>query len=145
MSASMAAALHHHDLLQVYVDGQPVTVPSQVGIDQAEGYLTSLHTHDASGIIHVESPTQRSFTLGQFFDVWGVRLTSTCIGSYCPRGLGDAEGVRERHALHGRPADHPAHPARGHRAGIRDAGRAAEPDPLDLLGTSISPSCTGDC
>jgi hypothetical protein len=86
MSASMAANLHHHDLLQIYVNGRSVTLPSQVGINHAEGYLTSLHTHDASGVIHVESPTQRSFTLGQFFDVWGVRLTSTCIGGYCPQG-----------------------------------------------------------
>jgi hypothetical protein len=35
------------------------------------------------GIIHVESPTVGKFYLGQFFDIWGVRLTSDCIGGYC--------------------------------------------------------------
>jgi hypothetical protein len=46
-------------------------VPANIGIDEQAGYLTSLHTHDATGIIHVESPTRRSFNLGDFFDVWG--------------------------------------------------------------------------
>ena len=35
-----------------------------------------LHTHDATGIIHVESPDDRTYTLGQFFDIWGQPLTS---------------------------------------------------------------------
>jgi hypothetical protein len=52
------------------------------GIDQQTGFLTELHTHDASGIIHVESPVQRSFTLGQFFCEWGVKLNASCLGSY---------------------------------------------------------------
>jgi hypothetical protein len=30
-----------------------------------------LHTHDSSGIIHVESPLSRTFLLGDFFAVWG--------------------------------------------------------------------------
>ncbi len=33
--------------------------------------------------MHVESPTLQDFTLGQFFDIWGVRFTTECIGSYC--------------------------------------------------------------
>jgi len=83
---SMAANLHHHDLLQIFVHGKPVTVPQSVGINPTAGFLTSLHTHDASGIIHVESPTFRDFNLGEFFDVWGVRLTSTCMGGLCNAG-----------------------------------------------------------
>jgi hypothetical protein len=35
--------------------------------------FSPLHTHDTSGIIHVESPTVRSFTLGEFVDLWGGR------------------------------------------------------------------------
>jgi hypothetical protein len=41
-----------------------------------------LHTHDASGIIHVESPAQRVFTLGQLFDVWGQPLARTGVATY---------------------------------------------------------------
>lgn len=78
--------LHIHEHLDVFVNGQPVTIPAGIGIDQANGILSPLHTHDSTGVIHVESPTQRDFTLGQFFDVWGVQLTSQCLGTFCSSG-----------------------------------------------------------
>jgi hypothetical protein len=75
--------LHIHQHLDVYVNGKKVTVPALIGIDQQAQFLTQLHTHDTTGIVHVESPTKRSFRLGEFFGEWGVRLTASCIGSYC--------------------------------------------------------------
>jgi hypothetical protein len=39
-----------------------------------------LHTHSADGIIHTESPVTRTFTLGEFFDVWGQPLSSRQVG-----------------------------------------------------------------
>jgi hypothetical protein len=80
--------LHIHQHLDLYVDGRRVTVPGDIGIDPSGGLLSDLHTHASypPGIIHVESPTQASFTLGQFFAVWGVPLSATCIGSLCERG-----------------------------------------------------------
>ena len=54
-------------------------------VGEGSGYYW-LHTHDATGIIHVESPTVRPYTLGEFFDVWGVRFTQTCLGGYCNAG-----------------------------------------------------------
>jgi hypothetical protein len=33
----------------------------------------SLHTHDASGVIHIESPLEQHFSLGEFFDLWANR------------------------------------------------------------------------
>jgi hypothetical protein len=42
-----------------------------------------VHTHDTTGIIHVESPKLRTFRLGQLFAEWGVKLTSSCVGRYC--------------------------------------------------------------
>ena len=78
--------LHFHAHLDVFVNGRPVTVPANIGINQAGGYLSSLHTHDDGGIIHVESPTDRTYTLGQFFDVWGVRFSRRCLGGYCSKG-----------------------------------------------------------
>jgi hypothetical protein len=79
-------ALHIHQHLDVFVDGQPVEVPGDLGIGQ--GFISDLHTHASypPGIIHVESPTVESFTLGQFFAVWGVPLSATCIGSLCEKG-----------------------------------------------------------
>jgi hypothetical protein len=93
-------ALHIHEHLDLYVNGRHVTVPALVGIDQQAGFLTELHTHDASGIIHVESPVQRSFTLGQFFCEWGVKLNASCLGRYQGRLSWWVDGVR----MHGDPA-----------------------------------------
>ncbi len=76
---------HIHQHLDISVDGNPVTVPANIGIDPSVG-IAVLHTHDDTGIIHVESPEARDFTLGNFFDVWGVRLTDTCVGGYCNDG-----------------------------------------------------------
>ncbi|MDQ6616700.1 MAG: hypothetical protein M3083_18640 [Actinomycetota bacterium] len=39
-----------------------------------------MHTHAADGIIHVESPTQTTYTLGQLFDLWGQPLKSGQVG-----------------------------------------------------------------
>jgi hypothetical protein len=44
-----------------------------------------LHTHAADGIIHIESPIRRTFTLGDFFDVWGQRLGQTRVGQFSGR------------------------------------------------------------
>jgi hypothetical protein len=79
---SEGSALHIHQHLDVFVDGERVTVPAAIGIFVPE-FITELHTHDTSGIIHVESPTIRTFSLGQFFGEWTVLLSSTCLGSYC--------------------------------------------------------------
>jgi hypothetical protein len=78
--------LHIHEHLDLFVDGQQQKVPADIGIDQANGILSPVHTHDATGIIHVESPRARDFTLGEFFDVWGVPFTSQCIGTLCTNG-----------------------------------------------------------
>src|SRR5262249_20314076 len=47
--------VHIHEHLDVYAKGRHVTVPAEIGIDAKQQYLDPLHTHDASGIIHVES------------------------------------------------------------------------------------------
>lgn len=61
--------LHNHAHLDFYVNGNPLTVPAQIGIVD-NTCLYWLHTHDTSGVIHIESPKSRDFTLGQFFDIW---------------------------------------------------------------------------
>ncbi len=74
--------VHIHQHLDIYVDGKHIRVPTGIGIYDGQ-FLTELHTHDSSGIMHVESPKKASFSLGQFFGTWGVRLTKDCIGGYC--------------------------------------------------------------
>lgn len=67
---------HFHDQLYIYVNGQPVTVPQSVGIVTGQGCLYSLHTHDSTGIVHVESNlANQTFYLGNFFDIWGQGLS----------------------------------------------------------------------
>jgi hypothetical protein len=78
-------AYHIHAHLDIYVRGVHIPVPALVGIDVVDEFLTVLHTHDATGIVHIESETNHHYQLGDFFGVWGVRLSSTCIGSYCVR------------------------------------------------------------
>jgi hypothetical protein len=75
--------VHTHEHLDLFINGQPISVPPFIGINATEGFLSPLHTHDPSGIIHIESPVARDFTLGEFFDVWGVRLDGHCIGGEC--------------------------------------------------------------
>ena len=78
--------VHIHQHLDLYVDGKQVTIPAQIGISASQAFISDLHTHDATGIMHVESPTAASFSLGQFFAVWGVNLDAKCIGSLCASG-----------------------------------------------------------
>ena len=39
-----------------------------------------LHTHAADGIIHTESPVDRTYRLGEFFDIWGQPLGRNRVG-----------------------------------------------------------------
>jgi len=75
-------ALHIHVHLDIYVNGRVVTVPASIGIPPSGG-ITPVHTHDTTGIIHVESPdAHATYTLGQLFDIWGVKFTDNSLGSY---------------------------------------------------------------
>jgi hypothetical protein len=87
--------VHVHTHLTVFVNGQARVIPYGVGIPGAQPEQTAsgpyvaggscfywLHTHANDGIIHIESPsTTQTFTLGQFFDEWGIPLSSTQVGS----------------------------------------------------------------
>ena len=96
-------AVHIHQHLDLYVDGHKVLVPAGVGIDPAVGYAP-LHTHDPSGVLHVESTTVRPYTLGEFFAVWGVRLTPSCLGGYCAGGDRQLRVYVDGRAYQGDPA-----------------------------------------
>jgi len=77
------SAMHIHAHLDLSVNGVKETVPADIGINVIARRMASIHTHDSSGIIHIESGVVRNFTLGEFFDVWGVRFTKDCLGGYC--------------------------------------------------------------
>ncbi|MBW4041570.1 MAG: hypothetical protein HIU86_05510 [Acidobacteria bacterium] len=82
MLTTEGTALHIHQHLSITVDGKAITVPADLGIDVATQQLSALHTHDTSGILHVESPVQRTFHLAQAFAEWDVRLGKGEIGPW---------------------------------------------------------------
>jgi hypothetical protein len=77
---------HYHVAVQIIDGGEHVPIPTDVGRPGLCFYW--LHMHASSpGVIHVESPDQRTFTLGDFFDVWArtstqaIRLDSGHVGA----------------------------------------------------------------
>jgi len=79
-------SVHYHAHLDIVVDGKAVEVPPYLGF-VASGQkvlgLAPLHTHDGSGVIHIENSVPAQFVLGQVFVEWGVRFTPTCVGGFC--------------------------------------------------------------
>ena len=87
---SEQVAYHIHAHLTIYASGARQVVPAGIGIpgpqQVIDGFVAGgkclywLHTHDATGVVHIESPVRRVYTLGQFFDVWGRPLSDTQVG-----------------------------------------------------------------
>jgi hypothetical protein len=77
---------HIHALLHVYVNGKPVTVPANIGLKEPTGPFSPIHTHDTSGIVHMEADEEYPFTIGEFFAVWGVKFSNDQLGPYKSKG-----------------------------------------------------------
>jgi hypothetical protein len=71
------SVFHIHAHLNIFINGKNYTVPAQIGITSTCLYW--LHTHDETGIIHIESPIHKNYTLGQFFDIWKKNFSNTQI------------------------------------------------------------------
>lgn len=68
-TSDMATQFHIHPHLEILINGEKQVVSADIGIKP--GCMNALHTHDASGTLHIESPEKRGFTLADFFAVWG--------------------------------------------------------------------------
>jgi hypothetical protein len=89
-----STVVHIHVHLAIFVNGQEEQIPFGVGIgqpwqvtDSDEGPFVSdgscfywLHTHTGDGIVHIESPVRRRFTLGDFFAIWQMTLSENQVG-----------------------------------------------------------------
>jgi hypothetical protein len=85
---------HVHSHLAIFVDGHQRSIPMGIGIApprQTEAGATGsfvvagtcfywLHAHTSDGIIHIESPIQRTYTLGNYFDIWRQPLGPNQVG-----------------------------------------------------------------
>jgi hypothetical protein len=69
---------HIHSRLEIEIDDRPIVVPGGIGIIP-EKCIYWLHTHDDSGTIHIESPIEKTFTLGQFLSIWEAFDNSSAI------------------------------------------------------------------
>jgi hypothetical protein len=107
---------HIHSHLTIFINGAQRQVPAGVGIPGsrtvqsphgpvAEGgsCLYWLHTHAPDGIIHVESPIRRTYTLGNFFDEWGQPLGPSTLGPV----NGHVVAIYNGQLYHGNPRDIP--------------------------------------
>jgi hypothetical protein len=92
-NAAEQAVYHIHSHLAVYVDGSARQIPLGIGVVQPQVQQTAngpfasathcyywLHTHTNDGIIHIESPIQHTYTLGNFFDIWRQPLSANQAG-----------------------------------------------------------------
>lgn len=77
--------VHYHAHLDVVVRRVAIEVPANIGIDVRRHRISPLHTHDTSGIVHIESAVDIPFTLGQFFAEWGQPLTADRVGPVAVR------------------------------------------------------------
>ncbi len=107
---------HIHAHLTVFVDGAARQIPAGIGIPGAKAQSTPqgpfissgtcfywLHTHAADGIIHIESPVHRTFTLGDFFDIWGQPLGPQQVGPLTGRVI----ALYDNKVFRGNPRDLP--------------------------------------
>jgi hypothetical protein len=107
---------HIHAHLTIFVNGSPRQVPAGIGIPGASAQNTAqgafissgtcfywLHTHAADGIIHIESPAQRTYTLGDFFDEWGQPLGPHQVGP----ATGPVIAIYDGKRYQGNPRDIP--------------------------------------
>jgi hypothetical protein len=68
---------HEHAHLTIVIRGELRPVPAFIGITATQ--ICWLHTHDTSGVIHLEAGDNRPLTLGDFFAVWRQPLNRTVL------------------------------------------------------------------
>ena len=88
---------HVHAYLGIIYQGKQVAVPDAIGLKgpgpEQNGYITTakcfyyIHTHDASGLIHIEDPANlppsaTPYTFKQVLDVWGVKYGEKNFGAF---------------------------------------------------------------
>ncbi len=62
---------HSHPNLTITINGANFPFPPSGTIDN--GCQQPIHTHDATGVLHIETDQNRDYTLGDWFLLWGHR------------------------------------------------------------------------
>ncbi len=110
--------MHIHPKINVTIDGNKQVIPSDIGIspelwkdhsldrygmqampEMSMAGMAPLHTHDETGIIHVESTINRNYTLGEFLNIWGSLNTYNTLVNMTIDGKPDSDGNFTSHVL----------------------------------------------
>jgi hypothetical protein len=89
-----STVVHIHVHLAIFVNGEEQQIPHGIGIGQPWDISDSdagpfvddgscfywIHTHTGDGVVHIESPVRRRFTLGDFFAIWQLPLSASQVG-----------------------------------------------------------------
>ena len=80
-------ARHDHSNLSIFINAVEIEIPADLGIrtntcNQEGAYMHTVHTHDATGKLHIESNTMIDIPIGVLFDIWGVHFNETGIFDY---------------------------------------------------------------
>ena len=96
--------------LDLYIQGNAMQIPAGTGV-----YPTSsgsqcrywLNTSDSSGVIAIQAPSKRQFTLGNFFAIWGLPLSATDLAGHQAAGAQSVRAYVNGTQYTGNPADIP--------------------------------------
>ncbi len=122
------SAMHVHTHLAIFDNGKQIAIPRFIGFAPAPGSggcLYWIHTHDSSGIIHIEAPMLRPpqggpYTLGMFFDIWGEPLATNDVAGMTGPVTAYVNGMKY-------DGDLKAIPMGSHQQIVLDIGRPAPP------------------
>jgi hypothetical protein len=75
---------HVHTHISIFLNGDHIALPQEIGIyrisaEQGRCFY-GIHTHDGTGLAHVEFSEPGTYTLGQLFQIWGQPLSATDVG-----------------------------------------------------------------
>jgi hypothetical protein len=87
---ALSSIWHHHVHLSLFVNGTQYAIPRGTGMKNPHhgkfiyhaDCFYFLHTHDETGIIHIEPPNGNVFGLHQYFAIWGMPLSTTNVAGY---------------------------------------------------------------
>ena len=85
-------SFHHHVHVSVFVNGVQYWIPKGTGMSHPDpgnqGFIYHarcfyyLHTHDRTGIIHIEPADATVYTLKNWFDIWGQPLSTSNVAGF---------------------------------------------------------------
>ena len=73
LSSHTSEITHYHVNVEIIIDGDDYLIANNIGIEDSNcpDGMRGIHTHDDTGKLHIETPSDMDATLGSFFNIWG--------------------------------------------------------------------------